>query len=159
MSIPTYSFVAYSNTGKTTFLEKLVPELKKRGLRVAVYKHDGHDFEIDKKGKDSWRMTNAGADVTLISSSTKAVIMENRYIDAEELVSRIKDVDIIIVEGWKSGSWKKIAMRRSANGKDFPIPKEECFALISDTPVEGCGNVFDINDVVGVANLLISDMK
>ena len=159
MSIPTYSFVAYSNTGKTTFLEKLVPELKKRGLRVAVYKHDGHHFEIDKKGKDSWRMTNAGADVTLISSSTKAVIMENRYIDAEELVSRIKDVDIIIVEGWKSGSWKKIAMRRSANGKDFPIPKEECFALISDTPVEGCGNVFDINDIVGVANLLISDMK
>ena len=159
MSIPTYSFVAYSNTGKTTFLEKLIPELKSRGLRVAVYKHDGHDFEIDKKGKDSWRMTNAGADVTLISSATKAVIMENRYICAEELVSRIKDVDIIIVEGWKSGSWKKIAMRRSANGKDFPVEPRECFALISDTPVEGFDNVFDINDVQGVANLIISDIK
>ena len=159
MSIPTYSFVAYSNTGKTTFLEKLVPALKAEGLRVAVYKHDGHDFEIDKEGKDSYRMTKAGADVTLISSATKAVIMENRYIDPEELVSRISDVDIIIVEGWKAGPWKKIAMRRSANGKDFPIPQEECFALISDTPVEGCANVFDINDTEGVAKLLISDMK
>ena len=159
MSIPTYSFVAYSNTGKTTFLEKLVPELKARGLRVAVYKHDGHDFEIDKEGKDSYRMTKAGADVTLISSATKAVIMENRYIDPEELVSRISDVDIIIVEGWKAGPWKKIAMRRSANGKDFPIPQEECFALISDTPVKGYDNVFDINDAEGVAKLLISDMK
>lgn len=159
MSIPTYSFVAYSNTGKTTFLEKLVPVLKEKGLRVAVYKHDGHDFEIDKEGKDSYRMTKAGADVTLISSATKAVIMENRCIDAEELVSRIKDVDIIIVEGWKSGFWKKIAMRREANGKDFPIPADECFALISDTPVPGHDRVFDINDVRGVAELLISDMK
>ena len=159
MNIPTYSFVAYSNTGKTTFLEKLVPELKSRGLRVAVYKHDGHDFEIDKKGKDSWRMTQAGADVTLISSATKAVIMENRYVDAEELVSRIRDVDIIIVEGWKAGSWKKIALRRQANGKDFPIPVSECFALISDTPVTGHDRVFDLNDVKGVADLLVSDMK
>lgn len=159
MSIPTYSFVAYSNTGKTTFLEKLVPELKKRGLRVAVYKHDGHDFDIDKEGKDSWRFTKAGADVTLISSKTKAVIMENRYVDPEELVSRITDVDIIIVEGWKSGPWKKIAMRRQANGKDFPVPVDECFALISDTPVDGYDNVFDINDVEGIADLLISDLK
>ena len=85
--------------------------------------------------------------------------MENRYIDPEELVSRISDVDIIIVEGWKAGPWKKIAMRRSANGKDFPIPADECFALITDTPADGCDNVFDINDVDGVAKLLISDMK
>ena len=159
MSIPVYSFVAYSNTGKTTFLEKLVPELKKRGLRVAVYKHDGHDFEIDKEGKDSWRMTKAGADVTVISSKTKAVIMENRPVEAEEIVSRIKDVDIIIVEGWKSGPWKKIAMRREENGKDFPIDPKECFALISDTPFEGHDIVFDLNDVKGVADFIMSDIK
>ncbi len=52
MSIPVFSFVAFSGTGKTTFLEKLIPQLKARGLRVAVYKHDAHEFEIDKKGKD-----------------------------------------------------------------------------------------------------------
>ena len=75
--VPVYQFIALSGTGKTTFLEKLVAELKDRGLHVGVYKHDGHDFEIDRPGKDSWRMTQAGADVTLLSSASKAVIMEN----------------------------------------------------------------------------------
>lgn len=159
MSIPVYSFIAFSNTGKTTFLEKLVPELKKHGLKVAVYKHDGHDFEIDKEGKDSYRMTQAGADVTLISSRSKAVIMENRYVDPEVLINRITDVDIIITEGYKAGPWKKIAMRRAENGQDFPIDIDDCFALISDTPVSGFDNVFDINDVQGIARLLISDIN
>ena len=89
MSIPVFSFVAFSGTGKTTFLEKLIPQLKARGLRVAVYKHDAHEFEIDKKGKDSWRFTAAGADVTVISSNTKAAVMENRYVSPEELVPEI----------------------------------------------------------------------
>ena len=104
-------------------------------------------------------MTKAGADVTVISSKTKAVIMENRPVEAEEIVSRIKDVDIIIVEGWKSGPWKKIAMRREENGKDFPIDPKECFALISDTPFEGHDIVFDLNDVKGVADFIMSDIK
>ena len=159
LKIPVYSFVAFSNTGKTTFLEKLVPVLKSRGLRVAVYKHDGHDFDIDKPGKDSWRMTQAGADVTAISSSSKAVIMENRYISPEEVVESIKNVDIIIVEGWKTGPWKKIAMRRQANGKDFPVPPENCFALITDTPFEGHSRCFGLEDVFLVADAIIEDMK
>ena len=70
MNIPTYALVAFSNSGKTTFLEKLIPALKSRGLRVAVIKHDGHDFQLDKEGKDSWRITQAGADVL------NAVILE-----------------------------------------------------------------------------------
>lgn len=159
MKIPVYSFVAFSNTGKTTFLEKLVPVLKSRGLRVAVYKHDGHDFDIDKPGKDSWRMTQAGADVTAISSSTKAVIMENRYVSPEEVVESIKNVDVVIVEGWKAGPWKKIAMRRQANGKDFPVPPESCFALITDVPYEGHSRCFGLEDVSLVADAIIEDMK
>ncbi|MCR5173611.1 MAG: molybdopterin-guanine dinucleotide biosynthesis protein B, partial [Oscillospiraceae bacterium] len=87
--VPVFQFVALSGTGKTTFLEKLVAELKSRGLRVGVYKHDGHEFEIDRPGKDSWRFTRAGADVTLLSSAGKAVIMENRPVPPEELADRI----------------------------------------------------------------------
>lgn len=156
--IPIYSFVAFSNTGKTTFLGKLVPIIKSHGLKVAVYKHDGHDFDIDKPGKDSWRMTRAGADVTVISSGTKAAIMENRYVPPEELVRKIDNVDIIIVEGYKAGPWKKIAMRRLENGKDFPVPPENCFLLISDTPVAGGLKCYDINDIEGVAQAILSDM-
>jgi molybdopterin-guanine dinucleotide biosynthesis protein MobB len=78
MDIPVYSFIAKSGTGKTTLIEKLIPELKSRGLRVAVMKHDAHEFDVDKPGKDSWRMTRAGADVTVIASATHAAVMENR---------------------------------------------------------------------------------
>ena len=59
------------NSGKTTLITKLLPELKKRGLRVAVIKHDGHDFEADVPGTDSWKYAQAGADGTCVFSSGK----------------------------------------------------------------------------------------
>lgn len=154
MLIPVFSFVAFSGTGKTTFLEKLIPELKARGLRVAVYKHDAHEFEIDKKGKDSWRFTAAGADVTVISSNTKAAVMENRYVSPEELVAGLHDVDIIITEGYKAGPWPKIAMRRRESGNDFPIPPEECIAVITDEPEPRAKRSFDLDMVSEMADFL-----
>lgn len=157
--IPIYQFVAYSNTGKTTFLEKLVAELKARGLSLCVYKHDGHDFEMDKPGKDTWRMTRAGADVTVISSATKAVIMENRRIAPEEVVARIRGVDVILVEGYKKGPWRKLALRRKENGKDFPVNPAECLAVISDTPCPEAAKTFGLEDIGPVADFLLEDMK
>ena len=156
MSVPVFSFVAFSGTGKTTFLEKLIPELKARGLRVAVYKHDAHEFEIDKKGKDSWRFTAAGADVTVISSNPKAAVMENRY---EELVAGLHDVDIIITEGYKAGPWPKIAMRRRESGNDFPIPPEECIAVITDEPEPRAKRSFGLHMVSEVADFLKEQVK
>ena len=157
--IPVYQFVALSGTGKTTFLEKLVAELKDRGLRVCVYKHDGHEFEIDRPGKDSWRMTQAGADVTVISSDKKAVIMENRPVPAEELADRIDKVDILLVEGYKAGPWRKIAMRREMLGKDWAVPPEECLAVITDGPAPEDIPRFGFSDVGAVADFLQSDMS
>ena len=61
-TIPIFAFSAWSGTGKTTILEQLIPLLKQRGLRIAVLKHDAHDFEIDREGKESWRFSHAGAD-------------------------------------------------------------------------------------------------
>ncbi len=159
MSVPVFSFVAFSGTGKTTFLEKLIPELKARGLRVAVYKHDAHEFEIDKKGKDSWRFTAAGADVTVISSNTKAAVMENRYVSPEELVAGLHDVDIIITEGYKAGPWPKIAMRRRESGNDFPIPPEECIAVITDEPEPRAKRSFGLHMVSEVADFLKEQIK
>jgi len=60
-NIPVIAFAAYSGTGKTTLIEKLVCELEDRGLRLAVIKHDGHKFEIDHEGKDSWRFCQSGS--------------------------------------------------------------------------------------------------
>ena len=157
--IPVFSFVAYSGTGKTTFLEKLLPELKRRGLKVGVLKHDAHNFEIDREGKDSWRITQAGADVTALISSERAVIMENRPADPEEIIRKITNVDVILTEGYKTGSWPKIMLYRSALGKPLPLDPGNCLAVVSDTGIEGAKLQFGLEDYKGVADLLEDQLK
>ena len=158
--IPVYSIVAFSNTGKTTMLEKLIPELKQRGLKAAVIKHDAHEFEIDKPGKDSWRLTQAGAAVTVVASATKAAILENRFIPIDELIARITDVDIILTEGYKHGPWPKIALQRGGNDKPLPLEPGECLAVMTDVPVEaGDTPILGLDDIRQLADLIIADIK
>lgn len=154
-----YSLVGYSGSGKTTLMEKLIKEIKSRGLRVAVMKHDAHKFEIDHEGKDSYRITQAGADMTLLVSQEKAVIMENRQVDVEKVLSYIHDVDLILTEGYTHGPWKKIGINRTASMKEMRIPVEECFAVMSDVEMNIDKPVFDINDAVSLADFIIQDMK
>ena len=153
--IPIVSFVAYSGTGKTTFLEKLIPKLKAYGLKIAIVKHDGHRFDIDHEGKDSDRFTKAGADVTGLISSEKAVLMDNRTVDPEEFLKKIDGVDLILTEGFKHGPWPKIMLHRKENGKPMPLRPEECLAVISDVDVEDCENVFPLDDVGKTAFFLL----
>lgn len=157
--IPIISIVAYSGTGKTTFMVKLIPELKKRGIRLAVIKHDAHDFEIDKEGKDSWRITQAGSDITGLVSEEKAVIMENRHRSIDQILDSITDVDLILTEGYKTGIWPKIMIHRSATGKALPLDPAMCLAVVSDVEIEGAKKQFALDDVKAVADLIVSTMK
>lgn len=157
--IPILSVVAYSGTGKTTLLEKLIPALKARGLRLCVMKHDAHDFQVDKEGKDSWRMTKAGADMTLLTNGAHAVCFENRPISDEELLARVHDVDLILTEGYKHGQWKKIALYRKAVGKPFPCDPAECLAIVTDTPVETDVPCLGFEDVEALADLMLQEIK
>lgn len=152
--IPIVSFVAYSGTGKTTFLERLIPKLKARGLKIAIVKHDGHRFEIDHEGKDSDRFTKAGADVTGLISSEKAVLMENRQTDPEEFLKKIDGVDLILTEGFKQGPWPKIMLHRKGTGKPMPLLPEECLAVISDVEILDCENVFPLEEIEKMADFL-----
>jgi molybdopterin-guanine dinucleotide biosynthesis protein MobB len=158
-TIPVYSIIAFSNTGKTTLLVKLIPELKRRGLRVAVIKHDAHEFDVDHEGKDSWRLTKAGAEVTVVASQTKAALMENRFVPIEELIERIRDVDIILTEGYKHGPWPKIALQRRENGKPLPLPPEECLVIMTDMPVETQTPCLGLDDVAALGDIIVRDMK
>ncbi len=157
--IPILSVAAYSGTGKTTLLEQLIPALKARGLRLCVMKHDAHEFQADKEGKDSWRMTQAGADVTLLTNGAHAVCFENRPVSTETLLRRVEDVDLILTEGYKHGPWKKIALFRAAVGKPFPCALEECLAVVTDTPLK-TGNVpsFAFSDVEALAERIITEL-
>ena len=156
--IPIFSVVAFSGTGKTTLLERLVAELKSRGERVAVVKHDAHEFDIDHEGKDSWRFTQAGADVTVVVSGSKSAMMENRPVALETLIGRITDVDINLTEGYKSGGWPKIAVHRSAAGKPLPVPPAECFAIMTDVSVQTDTPCFGLDDICKLADLIINDI-
>lgn len=154
-NIPVYSISAWSGAGKTTFIEGAVRELKRIGIRAAVIKHDAHNFEIDKEGKDTYRFTQAGAEIVAITCGTHSAIMENRFTPLEEILTRIHDVDVIIAEGFKNhDGLKRIGLRRG----DYGLPDGEYIAVISDVPFECDVPVFDVNDYKGFALWLVNDI-
>ena len=155
MQIPIVSVAAWSGTGKTTYLEKLIPEFKRRGLRVAALKHDAHDFDIDREGKDSWRMTQAGADVTIIASKKKTVVMENRSVAIKKVLETVHDVDLIVTEGFKFGAWPKLVLFRAAVGKPLLDTAENCVAIVTDDAVKTDKLVLPFADVKHAADLLL----
>lgn len=113
--VPIVSIVGHSGSGKTTLIERIIPRLKSKGYKVGAIKHDAHRFDIDHEGKDTWRMTNSGADAVAISSKNKMAFVktleEEKSID--ELASWLfSDVDIIISEGYKALSKPKIEVVR-----------------------------------------------
>lgn len=97
-------FVGYSNSGKTTLIENIIKILKKDGLKIATVKHDVHGLDIDKEGKDSYRYSAAGADVSVVSTKDLTVYKIHRDLTLDDILSNINDVDIIIVEGYSSDS-------------------------------------------------------
>lgn len=152
--IPVFSVVAYSGTGKTTFLERLIPLLKAKGLSIAVIKHDAHEFEVDRAGKDSWRMTQAGADVTGLISDTQAVLMENRAVSIQRFIDQIQGVDLILTEGYKHGGWPKILLHAKITGKPLPIDPDTCMAVCTDDAIQTTAPLYSLEDAQAVAELI-----
>lgn len=135
--IPAISFIGRSGVGKTTYLEKLITELKSRNYRVGVIKHDIHGFEMDRPGKDTWRHAQAGADVVCISSFEKFALIKKmqRDMPLEEIIAKIDDVDIILVEGYKNHSARRVEVFRQDAGREPLNRPEDLFAVISDIPL------------------------
>jgi molybdopterin-guanine dinucleotide biosynthesis protein MobB len=156
------SFVAKSGTGKTTLLEKVIVELKGRGYRLGVIKHDAHRFDIDHPGKDSYRLSAAGADTMLISSPEKLAIVKKHQASPpiEELIaSYFQDVDIVLTEGFKLSSMPKIELHRKGRSETLLCRGElhdpTLIAVASDEPLELDVPVLDLNDPVQVAEFII----
>jgi len=122
------------NSGKTTLLCELIPRLKANGVKVAVIKHDGHDFQPDMPGTDSFRFQQAGAENIAVFSDHRYMMVANQPISAEDLISQYADHDLILIEGMKTSTYKKIEVVRSANN---PVPvcdPSHLLAICSDLP-------------------------
>lgn len=158
--IAVLGFAAYSGTGKTTLIEKIVLNLKAKGVRVAVVKHDAHGIEIDKEGKDSWRFTQAGADMSIVSSRKKTACIEQRELSFEEVLSYVHDVDLILVEGYKKERLTQIGISRQATGKDFPETLDRYIAVVTDREnVESSVPKFGFEDIDEITEFIMKNMN
>jgi len=157
---PIVSIVGRAKIGKTTFLVKLIAELTKRGINVAVIKHTVHTFDFSQVGKDTWKHADAGAQIVALSSPKELVI--TRPIDHEleidaiaaTLTSMQNQVDLILTEGYKRAHKPKIEVSRRERGTEPVSRREDIIAIVSDHPITLDVPRFDLDDAVGVADLI-----
>jgi molybdopterin-guanine dinucleotide biosynthesis protein B len=156
--IPIISIVGKSDSGKTTLIEKLIPELTRRGHRVATVKHDTHGFEVDREGKDSWRHKQAGAHTVVISSPNKVALIRDveRDLALEEIREKlIQDVDLILSEGYKKDNQPKIEIFRKEKHQELLCTREDnLIAIVSDRTFDIGVPCFDLEDIVAVTSFI-----
>ena len=149
---PIIAIVGKSGSGKTTFLEKLIPELKRRGYRVGTIKHHHqHHADIDHEGKDSWRHTQAGADSTVLASPKRVALVKQLVVEMtpEEMRRQFfRDVDVVLAEGYKGSTLPKIEIFRS-EAHEAPVCLNDPMlaAMVSDRKDHGSMACFGLDDV------------
>ena len=159
-AVPVVSVVGHSNVGKTTLMERLIGELKRRGLRIATIKHDVYDFDIDRPGKDSWRHAQAGSDLVVIASPHRVAMIARteQELRLDEIVARLPlEVDLVLTEGYKREDKPKIEVLRAACGRELLSREEELLALVTDQVYPGLGvPQYSLEDIAGLADRLVA---
>ena len=153
---PVISIVGKSKSGKTTLIEKLIPELKRRGYKIGIIKHAFHEFEIDKKGKDSWRHKAAGAETVLVSSPRIITMVKDFQGETlDELEIYFQDMDLIITEGFKKENKPQIEVFRTTQ-HDTPLSpgNHNLIAMVTDANVNLKVPKFGLDEVEALANLI-----
>jgi molybdopterin-guanine dinucleotide biosynthesis protein B len=159
-TVPVVSVVGKGDSGKTTFLEKLIRELTNRGVRVATVKHHIHDYDIDVPGKDSWRHARAGAVATMVSSPEKFALIHEveRELTVDQIARVAADTgcDLLITEGFKREGRNRIEISRSARSDALVCDPSELVALVTDNAGLAAADVprFGLDDAAGVADLI-----
>lgn len=149
------SICGRKNSGKTTFIVRLVSILKEKGYKICVIKHDGHDFNIDNK-TDTGKFYNIGADSVAIFSNKKYMLLENKKITIDFLLSRLEDFDLIVIEGLKNSDFDKFEVIRQENSREI-ITEKPLKGIITDIVdfSEEFENIFDLSNVEKFAEFVI----
>ncbi|EPI2802431.1 molybdopterin-guanine dinucleotide biosynthesis protein MobB [Citrobacter koseri] len=161
--IPLLGIAAWSGTGKTTLLKKLIPALCARGVRPGLIKHTHHNMDVDKPGKDSYELRKAGAAQTLVASRQRWALMtetpEEPELDLTYLVSRMdaSKLDIVLVEGFKHEAVAKILLFRQGCGHEAEelTIDEHVIAVASNIPLSLDVPLLDINDIPQIATFVL----
>lgn len=160
-------FAGFSGCGKTTLVEKLIPELRMQGRRVSVVKHAHHSFDIDHAGKDTWRHREAGAFEVVVASDRRLALMREfeqpARLTVHQLIAELYDgVDWVVVEGFKDSSLLKVEVWRADAGKPARYAEDDFIvAIATDSPgrlpVPTLRPVLDLNDPDAVAQWLVDN--
>lgn len=157
-------FTGASGSGKTTLIERVIPALVARGLRVSTVKHSHHSVDLDQPGKDTYRHRAGGAHEVVLANSARFAIL-HEYRDApewelDELMAHMDPVDVVIVEGFKRHGHPKIEVYRPAHGKPpraFEDPT--LIAVATDGPLpDAPAPVLDLNDAGAVADFVVDHL-
>lgn len=161
MTVKAVAFIARSGTGKTTLMERVLPELLTRGFRVGAMKHDAHRFDIDYPGKDSHRLAAAGAGTMLITSAEKLALVKKHFESPppEELLQAyFSDMDLVLVEGFSRSSFPKIELHRKDRNDPLICRGENhdpgLMAVASDEPLELDVPVLNLNEPRSIADFI-----
>lgn len=149
----------WSGAGKTTLLSRVIPHLLGQGLLVSVIKHAHHSFDVDTPGKDSWVHRQSGAMEVLVSSGKRWALMHELRGASEprlpELLAKLSQVDLVVVEGFKSEPHRKIEVHRAANGKPLLFPDDPGIAgIAADAAVETTLPVVHLDDIPAIAAMM-----
>lgn len=162
MAPPIICIVGKKKSGKTTFIEKLLPELKALGISVGTVKHDAHSFDMDHEGKDSWRHRQAGSETMVISSPEKVSLIKSveREMSLDELVDTFfKDRQLVIAEGFFRSEFPKIEIHRS-QAHALPLcdtqneEEKRIMAMVSDVEINTGQPTFGLDEAKDVAVLI-----
>jgi molybdopterin-guanine dinucleotide biosynthesis protein B len=147
-------FSAYSGTGKTTLIEKLIPLLIADGINIGLIKHSHHDIEMDNPGKDSYRLRKAGASQVVLASPYRSIIFKERLQQTEPNLTEqlnfldLNNLDLVLVEGFRSEKFAKIELHRPSLGKPLLSPHDSSIiAIASDQPLATSLPALNINDI------------
>lgn len=158
-NIPVLSIVGRSQVGKTTLLEKLIPELRRRGYRVGTIKHHAHPgLDFDVPGKDSWRHAQAGSDHVMVIAPDRVASLRrvSQEPTLEQALESFQDVDLVLTDGFKRAAAPKIEVLRASLSQEPICGPEELLALVADFPIDLGLPWFDLEDVAGIVDFIES---
>jgi molybdopterin-guanine dinucleotide biosynthesis protein MobB len=157
MPPPILSIIGKSKSGKTTLIEKIIQELKRRGYRVGTIKHHSHPgFEIDQPGKDTWRHAQAGSNHVVISAPDKIASIRTleHELSLDEIAAGMQDVDIILTEGFKRAGMPAIEVVRSPRSQDLMGGLPHLIAVATNIHVQTDLPQFELDDAAGITDFI-----